>query len=307
VSELDAFAVAANSVHATDLAAAHACLQAELANSRAEVQALRAEIQQARVELGRARDPAAFETQFKATFLAGMSHELRTPLNAVIGFSELLLEDPETPLAPVQRELAGHVLASGHQLLQVIKDILDLSRIASGRMQLHRKWVSAATLVDSVRAPGVALARQRDVALALDVADDAPDIYGDPLRLSQVLLNLLATAVKLTPPGKAVTLRADRVADKLRLLVVDQGQGMDEDDLPRLFHEFEYLETGKRCIAPGNGLGLVLSRHFAELHGGTLKAESQPGVGSRFFALLPIHGPTPTVASQKEEHANPHR
>jgi signal transduction histidine kinase len=271
-----------------DLAAAHERLE---------------ERNQALIERGRELTEKNFQieraTQAKSDFLAGMSHELRTPLNAIIGFSELLAQEIGGPLAPPQHEFVGYVVEAGKHLLSLINDILDLSKIEAGRIDLRREPSSLPALVQAVQQIVSPLAAKKGIQLGAELPGDLPTISVDPIRVKQVLYNLLSNAIKFTPQGGHVSLEARHVDDRVMVSVVDSGPGITPDDLPRLFHAFEQLEAGQKK-PEGTGLGLALTKRLVELHGGEIRAESEPGKGSRFAFSIPLNGrpaPRPAPAS----------
>ncbi len=228
-------------------------------------------------------------TQAKSDFLAGMSHELRTPLNAIIGFSELLAEKIAGPLAPLQQEYVGHVAEAGKHLLSLINDILDLSKIEAGRVELRREPSSLPALVQAVQQIVSPLAAKKGIELGTDLPADLPTISVDPIRVKQVLYNLLSNAIKFTPQGGRVVLEARHVGDRVAVSVADSGPGIKLEDLPRLFQAFEQLEAGQRK-PEGTGLGLALTKRLVELHGGEIRVGSEPGKGSRFTFSIPLTG-----------------
>lgn len=239
-------------------------------------------------ELEQARDQAMAAARAKDEFLATMSHELRTPLNAVLGFSELLADGHAGSLNEEQREFLGHISSSGHHLLDLINDILELAKIDAGRLELERTAVD----MDSLCLTSLGLVQAQAQAKALDLRYSPPprpvSTQGDARRLRQILVNLLGNAVKFTPNGGTVSLSIDIGQDgSLRLSVLDTGIGIREEDLPRLFQPFVQLDSGITRKYQGTGLGLALSQRFAQLHGGHLEVESQPGQGSRFSLVLP--------------------
>jgi signal transduction histidine kinase len=239
-------------------------------------------------ELEQARDQAMAAARAKDEFLATMSHELRTPLNAILGFSELLADGHAGSLNEEQRQFLGHIFSSGHHLLDLINDILELAKIDAGRLELER----AAVDVDSLCRASLDLVRAQAQAKALDLRYNAPpqpvSAHGDARRLRQILVNLLGNAVKFTPNGGTVTLEINTEQDGgLRISVQDTGIGISTEDQPRLFQAFVQLDSGITRKYQGTGLGLALSQRFAQLHGGHLEVDSQPGQGSRFSLILP--------------------
>ncbi|HEV8582803.1 MAG TPA: ATP-binding protein [Thermoanaerobaculia bacterium] len=263
-----------------------AALQRELRAAR-DRQTQREE-EQRRREIENAREQAESENRFKSQFLANMSHELRTPLNAVIGFSELLEDEKAGPLAPMQRDYIEAVLASARHLLNLINDILDLSKIDAGRVTLSPEPTSIAALVASIKSVLQSLANKSGVALETDVAADLPELHVDPLRIKQVLYNLLANGLKFTPKGGRVSLRARREGDCVRVDVVDTGIGIRREDLPLLFREFQQIASPGRVKPEGTGLGLALAKRLVELHDGEISVKSEPARGTTFTVKLPL-------------------
>ncbi|HEX5658703.1 MAG TPA: response regulator [Polyangiales bacterium] len=241
-------------------------------------------------ELARAKERAEQESRYKSRFLASMSHELRTPLNAIIGFSELLDQEIFGELTARQKEYVGYVVQSGRHLLALVNDILDLSKIEAGRMELAREWVAPRSVIDAVQGSVQPLAQKQGVVLLHEVQEELPDLFVDEMRFRQILFNLLSNGIKFTPSGGKVTLRAELVEDRLELAVVDTGVGIRAEDLVRLFREFERVEDSSRPKVEGTGLGLALTKRLVELHGGSIHVESKPDVGSKFTVKLPAFG-----------------
>jgi len=239
-------------------------------------------------ELGTRRAELEVVSQHKSDFLASMSHELRTPLNAVIGFSEVLLERMAGELNDQQDEYLRDIHDAGRHLLELLNEILDLSKIEAGQMELdHEPFV-----VDEVLRGGIALVRERaarhDIRLELSVAADAGLLLGDELRFRQVVLNLLSNAVKFTPDGGLVTVEARRKQGQLQVSVTDTGPGIAADDQERIFESFQQGGRGIRR-EEGTGLGLTLCRRLVALMGGDLWLESEAGRGSRFSFRVPTY------------------
>lgn len=229
----------------------------------------------------------------KTLFLANMSHELRTPLNAILGFSELLIDSTigQFPDATRKRFLE-QIHSSGKHLLGLINDILDLSKIEAGQMELRLQMVSVADVVGQVASTVEPLAAQKQIHLEFEAAS-AGQILADEGKLKQMILNLVANAIKFTPEGGTVTIKGARIADRLEIVVSDTGIGIAEQDLPRLFTEFQQVDSGTSRKQQGTGLGLALSRSFAILHGGDVRVESELGKGSRFTIDLPFEARSP--------------
>ncbi|HEU4756753.1 MAG TPA: GAF domain-containing protein, partial [Agromyces sp.] len=236
-------------------------------------------------------------SQHKSEFLASMSHELRTPLNAVIGFSEVLLERMFGELNERQDEYLRDILGSGRHLLQLLNDILDLSKVEAGRMEL----ATSAFDVRAVMEYGISMVRERatlhGITLTLEVDPAVDGIDSDELRVKQVLVNLLSNAVKFTPDGGHVAVVARRVDDELSVTVTDDGAGIAPDDRERIFESFQQGRRGPQR-EEGTGLGLTLCRRIVSLLGGRMWLESELGVGSTFGFTVPMRPPA-------EEHAAP--
>jgi len=227
-------------------------------------------------------------SRHKSEFLANMSHELRTPLNAVIGFSEVLLERMFGELNDKQEEYLRDILTSGQHLLSLINDILDLSKVEAGRMELDLGSFSLPEALEN----GLTMVKERagrhGILVNLDVHPDVGVIQADERKVKQVVFNLLSNAVKFTPDGGRVDLSALRVDGEVQVAVRDTGIGIAPEDRERIFEEFRQAEHGSVKQHEGTGLGLALSKKFVELHGGRLWVESEVGVGSTFTLALPV-------------------
>ncbi|MFE5670828.1 GAF domain-containing protein [Agromyces sp. NPDC056523] len=237
-------------------------------------------------------------SQHKSEFLASMSHELRTPLNAVIGFSEVLLERMFGDLNDRQDEYLRDILSSGRHLLQLLNDILDLSKVEAGRMELSTSHFS----VRSVMEYGIAMVRERaglhGITVTLEVDPAIDGIESDELRIKQVLVNLLSNAVKFTPDGGHVDVAARRDGDELAVTVTDDGPGIAPDDRERIFESFQQGRRGPQR-EEGTGLGLTLCRRIVALLGGRMWLESEVGAGSTFGFTVPMRHPVPrSLAAQ---------
>ncbi len=223
----------------------------------------------------------------KSEFLANMSHELRTPLNAIIGFSEVLKERMFGDLNPKQAEYVRDIFGSGQHLLSLINDILDLSKVEAGRMELDVHDFNVHAAIDNCRTLIRERAFRQQLAFECQVDRDVVTWRGDERKFKQVVLNLLSNAVKFTPPGGEVRLRAQAAAGWLRVSVTDTGVGIPAADQKVIFDEFHQLRGSGVAKHEGTGLGLALSRRLVELHGGTLAVTSEPGRGSTFTACFP--------------------
>ncbi|HEX4235819.1 MAG TPA: GAF domain-containing protein [Caldimonas sp.] len=223
----------------------------------------------------------------KSEFLANMSHELRTPLNAIIGFSEVLSEQMFGEVNEKQLEYLRDIHSSGHHLLSLINDILDLSKIEAGRMELDLTTTSLPMLLDNCTTLVRERASRNGLVLALEVEDRVGDWVADVRKLKQVVINLLANAVKFTPAGGRVTLRARKLEHAVEIAVVDTGVGIAKDQQALVFEEFRQAGGDYLRKSEGTGLGLSLARRFVELHGGSIRVESEPGRGATFAFILP--------------------
>jgi signal transduction histidine kinase len=239
-------------------------------------------------ELGRLYQQLEAASRNKSEFLANMSHELRTPLNAVIGFSEVLRERMFGELNPKQMEYVGDIHASGRHLLSLINDILDLSKIEAGRMELDLGPFDLPAAIESA----LTLVRERavrhGVTLELNLDPRLGDFVGDERKIRQVLLNLLSNAVKFTPDGGRIGVTAAPGDGVVEIAVADSGVGIAPEDQAAIFEEFRQAGSDTARKQEGTGLGLALARRFAELHGGTIRVQSEVGKGSMFTVTLPV-------------------
>jgi K+-sensing histidine kinase KdpD len=226
-------------------------------------------------------------SRHKSEFLANMSHELRTPLNAVIGFSEVLLQRMFGGLTDKQEEYLKDIYASGQHLLSLINDILDLSKIEAGRMEL----APASFHLPAALENAVTLVRERasrhGIGLRVEVDPRLGELVADERKVKQVLLNLLSNAVKFTPEGGRISLTAGRKNGLIEIAVTDTGIGIASEDQAAIFEEFRQVGSDETRKQEGTGLGLTLAKKFVELHGGRIWVESEPGRGSTFTFTLP--------------------
>jgi signal transduction histidine kinase len=225
-------------------------------------------------------------SQHKSDFLANMSHELRTPLNAVIGFSQVLREGMVGEVNEKQKEYLEDILSSGNHLLSLINDVLDLSKVEAGQVELE---IAPFSLQEALER-GVVMVRERatnhGVQLTLATNGDVDMVAGDERRIRQVIFNLLSNAVKFTPAGGAVDVRATQANGEVQVSVRDTGPGIAEEDRERVFEEFQQTTAGIEQ-REGTGLGLALSKRLVELHGGRIWVDSELGKGSTFVFTLP--------------------
>jgi signal transduction histidine kinase len=262
-------------------------LQASVQGLEQTVEERTRELQHVLAELSRKGRQLEVASQHKSDFLANMSHELRTPLNAIIGFSQVLRQGLFGPVNAKQEEYLDDILSSGHHLLSLINDVLDLSKVEAGQVELE---VASFSLREALER-GVVMVRepasQRGVALALELAPNVDRVEGDERRLRQVVFNLLSNAVKFTPEGGSIVVASARVDGEVRVSVTDTGPGIVAEDRERIFEEFQQTDVGVQQ-REGTGLGLALSKRLVELHGGRIWVESESGHGSCFVFTLPI-------------------
>jgi PAS domain S-box-containing protein len=231
----------------------------------------------------RMQDAARLQSQF----LANMSHELRTPLNAIVGFAELMHGGAVGTLEAQQREFIGDILTSSRHLLALINDVLDLAKVESGMLVIVPEEVELAQMIDEVRDIVRALASGRKIEIDVQIAPDLGNVIVDPAKFKQILYNYVSNALKFTPEGGRVTIRAALVGDAFKVEVEDTGIGIALEDLRHLFVAFVQLDGGTTKRYPGTGLGLALSKRLAEAHGGRVGVHSVRHVGSTFWVELP--------------------
>jgi len=232
--------------------------------------------------------------RLKSEFLANMSHELRTPLNAIIGFSEFLVDERPGPLNAKQKEYLQDILNSGRHLLQLINDVLDLSKVEAGKMELFPETFTLPQAVEEVCSIISPLASKKNITLRKEIAPAVCNVTLDQQRFKQVLYNLLSNAVKFTEDGGRVEIFAALYgANRFRLQVRDTGIGIKAEDLGKLFIEFQQLDSSFARRHEGTGLGLALTKKIVELQKGSIMVESEPSKGSTFTVDLPmIHEPS---------------
>ena len=255
---------------------------AELLDAKKEVEAFSLSVVRAKEEVERA-------SKFKDQFLSTMSHELRTPLNAVLGFSDLLTEERYGPLNDRQRRYVNHIHTGGKHLLSLINDILDLSKIEAGRLQLAIETVRVSTsfaeVIDTMRP----LADKKSQSLVTNASPDV-NVRADSTRFKQVLMNLIGNAIKFTPEGGKIEIGWQPLGEVVRVEVRDSGPGIPPEEQQRIFEAFHRSAQSEKTVE-GTGLGLAITRRLVELHGGHLDLESQLGSGSCFYFTLPSVAP----------------
>jgi signal transduction histidine kinase len=252
----------------------------ELLATNEELAAAVHEVARANAELGEA-------TQAKSMFLANMSHELRTPLNSVIGFASMLQQGLAGPLNEEQRLQIGMIAESGRQLLGLIEDVLDLSKVEAGKIDVVPRDFDAVALITDVVESSRPLALAKDLTLEVETPVANCMMHSDSGRIRQILVNLIGNAVKFTDSGRICVVVTCDDDDRMSFAVTDTGRGISPRDLKRIFEAFTQVGDSAEAKAQGTGLGLTLSREYATLLGGELLAESQPGAGSTFTLRLP--------------------
>jgi signal transduction histidine kinase len=216
-----------------------------------------------------------------------MSHELRTPLNSVLGFSEMLADDIYGTLPDRARIALEKIQSNGRHLLNLINDVLDLSKIEAGQLTLALGDYTVTQVVGSAVSAIETAARAKGIAITSSVPDGLPTGFGDERRLTQVLLNLLSNAVKFTDQG-SVDVSARLVDENFEIRVRDTGPGISPGDHERIFEEFQQVDSSSTRRKGGTGLGLAITRRFVEMHGGTIGVESELGSGATFRVVLPV-------------------
>jgi signal transduction histidine kinase len=232
----------------------------------------------------------------KNQFLANMSHELRTPLNSIIGFSSVLIENTGSVIQPRLYKFLENIHTAGNHLLELINDILDLSKIEAGKMELRPDEFDLHDTIAAVERVMKGFASDANVTISTSIDPDVPLVSLDEGRLKQILFNLLSNAVKFSPQGGPVQLSISWVpapqspigVESIRIDVTDQGIGIAPEEVQQIFEEFYQTEEGRRSRRGGTGLGLSLTRNFVELHHGTIEVRSSPGQGSVFTMYLPV-------------------
>lgn len=238
-------------------------------------------------QLSNARAAAEEANELKSKFIANMSHELRTPLNSIINFTRIILSGMRGPVNDEQKDYLGRVQTSGEHLLGLINDILDLSKIEAGHMELYKEPSQIDDLVKGTISTAMGLTKGKPITLQQEIEPNLPIIYIDSTRMRQVLLNLLSNAAKFTEEG-TITVQVQRDATSVLIRITDTGIGIAADKLETIFDEFRQAEEGSTRSYEGTGLGLAICKRLVEMHGGRIQVESTVGVGSTFSFSLPI-------------------
>jgi cell cycle sensor histidine kinase DivJ len=243
------------------------------------------------IEMREARRAAEDSSSAKSRFLATIGHELRTPLNAIVGFSEMMTSGVVGELSPAHREYANIIHQSGHHLLDVVKMLLDMSRLEAGKFELQTEPFDPAALVEPCFKMVETMARAREVQLVSDLPRLLPQLTADERAVRQIVINLLSNAVKFSQERGVVTLSIKRQGSLINISVADRGIGMDSDAVSRIGEPFFQVQDGLARRYEGTGLGLSIVKGLVDLHEGTLKAMSSPGEGTTITVLLPLNGP----------------
>ena len=279
-------------------------LEEEKSQQIEELTRLSEELAAKTIQLEEANRRSQEADRLKSQFLANMSHELRTPMNSIIGFSEILVDRLDSRIDPKHLSFLHHILASGQHLLSIINDILDLSKIEAGKMEIYPEFFSLGPVVESVchLMRGMTKATPRFIT---DIPDDLPQIETDMAKFKQVLFNLLSNAVKFSPNDQAITIRARFIGSEdhdgeIVISVEDHGIGIDPKNHGVIFEEFRQVDASVKREFGGTGLGLALVRKFIELQGGSVRVDSAPGKGSTFSFVLPVRSRAAVVSRTQE-------
>jgi signal transduction histidine kinase len=265
--------------------------------AESEIRRLNAELEQRVLErtsqlaeansrLAKQNEELARASRMKSEFLARMSHEFRTPLNSIVGFSDLLSEESEGPLGEAYCDYVRHVSEGAHHLLALISDILDLSRIEAGRIDLRHEAFAAGEAISEVLSVTKPIAEAKKIALRSQISP-ALAAYGDRTRFKQILYNLLSNAIKFTPEAGRVDITGELDYGEIRFCVADTGIGIAPEQQAAIFEEFTQVSPASSGVKEGAGLGLTITRRIVELHGGHIWVESKLGEGSRFIFTMP--------------------
>jgi len=228
-------------------------------------------------------------SQAKSDFLSNMSHELRTPLNVIIGFTDLMMDGIPDEISDEQRQCLDDILSSGHDLLNLVDDILDLSKVEARQIDLKPTNFALTEVISTVTNSLVPILSPGKLSLTIGIEEGLPQVHADKERVQQVFSNLLTNSAKFTPVGGRLEIKAVRVNNRCEVRVIDNGIGIKKKDLERIFEPFCQLDSSpiKREIA-GTGLGLAIARQIIEKHGGQIWVESEYGKGSQFIFTLPL-------------------
>jgi PAS domain S-box-containing protein len=240
-------------------------------------------------EMLRAKVAAENANRIKSEFLANMSHELRTPLNSIIGFSDMLLDEIPGEINDKQSQYIYNISQSGKHLLNIINEILDISKIESGKMKLYKEKVALDEVYTELYSTIKHLADKKNIDIKISLDSEENYVSADRAKLKQILFNLTSNAIKFTENGGDVIINTSTNEKFVHISVIDTGIGIPKEGLKRLFTPFMQLDSSEARKYEGTGLGLALSKELVELHGGSIWAESEPGKGSNFTFTLPLY------------------
>lgn len=246
------------------------------------------ELKETQEDLTVARMNAEEASRAKSDFLATMSHELRTPLNSIIGFSQLMTDETYGSLNENQKRYSSHITNSGIHLLGLINNILDISKIEAGKMELNCEHFTVKEIVDDVEALVYPIATKKNISVKIDIPLDDIEIYGDRTKFKQIMYNLMNNAVKFTPENGSIHISAKNDEEHLLITVADTGIGIAQHEQEMIFHPFRQVDSAESRKYQGTGLGLTLVKQFMELHNGTIDIESEVGKGSTFRLRAPL-------------------
>jgi signal transduction histidine kinase len=264
-------------------------IRRELEQSKTE---LEKRVEERTAELSTAKEVAELAARAKGEFLATMSHELRTPLNAILGFSEMIAQAALGPVDQRYRDYGTHIVSSGQHLLSLVNDVLDLSKLKSGKFEIHVEQVDIGKILHTCKEMVIGLAKEADISLRIKPDADLRPVWVDPLRVKQIMVNLLSNAIKFTEAGGWVNVSAKMGAKGDAIIEVeDNGIGMDLQGIKRALEPFGQIERSTNHSQGGTGLGLPVVKHLAVLHGGALDIVSAPGTGTRVTVRLPTVAP----------------
>ncbi|WP_319507137.1 PAS domain S-box protein [uncultured Methanolobus sp.] len=235
-----------------------------------------------------AKIEAETASRTKSEFLANMSHELRTPLNSIIGFSDVMLDGLTGELDPKHKNYVKHISNSGHHLLNLINDILDISKVEAGKMELHIDMLNMKTVIDDIIAMTQTFTSRKNISVNVDVQENMPTLRADRPKIKQIMYNLMGNAIKFTDDGGKITILTKVKDKKVLVSIIDSGIGISIEDQKKLFKPFSQIDSSISRSYQGTGLGLALVKELIELHGGKIWVESEVGKGSNFTFELPI-------------------
>jgi PAS domain S-box-containing protein len=253
-------------------------------------------IKEAEESMNQAKFAAETANRAKSDFLATMSHELRTPLNSIIGFSDLIIGGDVGEISPMQKKFIGNISTSGKHLLALINNILDMSKIEAGKMELNYELFAVKDLFTEVEQLISPLVEKKGLKVEFHRDEKLPTIYADKIRFKQILFNLASNAIKFTPEGGKIIISSKLEGEMAQFTVEDTGIGISEEGKKKLFNPFTQLDSASNRMYEGTGLGLSLVKKFVELHKGNILCESEVGKGTTFFFEIPLR-----ISSNKED------